>query len=678
MSGSAADLIDDIDQADDTNEVILADRYRILPSSPIAELCTPGAQAYLVRDMKNPADAMFAKICEPTVFPRVEVMVQLKSLREAYTIIPEDWGPLTWPINGQRCFAIVYRKPEAGPLMGSLHARIQKIPTETLIKSLLNPALITLTLFDRRKITHRAIRPDNVFRSNGASGNIMFGDCVSAPPAWGQSTIFETIESSMTPATARGKGTISDDIYALGVTLLFLGLGYCPVAEMSERDLLHAKVEQGSFTALLNGDVAPAGLREPLRGMLTDDPVDRWSLEDLIHWISGTLRRSARPIRDYKTDRSLRFRDREYRNTRSIAAAFGSNWKLAAKELRSKPFDHWMQRAISDAVLLEDLTEALATAGGNDAETADARLVTRICSIFDPEGPLRYKGLSVMPDGMGYALAAAVEKEDKQTISTITELIHKGIATEWFENKIIMGRGDLTLELKTFKKLQQFVRHAGPGYGVERVLYELNPFLPCRSPLVAASYVYSLRDLLPALDRVVEETGKLSKYIDRHIAAFIASRINGNIENQLQELEHSTGISAGAKIGMTGLLAKVQNEYPAVSTPHLTAWLVRELEPAVSRYHSRTLRAKLKERLDQISSSGNLIELYQVLSNKNVIKKDEKARNAAKREYSEAVKEIRRLESVEFQVEAKRTGWKLAAGISMTIGVITTIAVFSW
>ncbi len=678
MSESAADLIEDIDQAEETNEVVLAGRYRILPGSPIVELSTPGARAYVARDMKSPSDSMFAKICEPTVFPRVEVMVQLKNLREAFTLTPEDWGPLTWPNNGQRCFAIIYRRPEAGPLMPSLQGKIQKLPAEMLVKSFLNPALITLTLFERRKITHRAIRPDNVFRANGNSGNILLGDCVSAPPAWGQSTIFETIESSMTPATARGRGTVSDDIYALGVTLLFLGLGHCPVAEMSERDLLQAKVEQGSFTALLGGDVAPAGLREPLRGMLSDDPVDRWTLEDLVHWISGTLRRSARPIRDYKTDRSLRFRDREYRNMRSIAAAFGSNWKLAAKEIRSKPFDNWLQRAIPDAMLVEDLAEAIAGSGGSDAEVADGRLVTRVCSLFDPEGPLRYKGLSVMPDGMGYALAAAVEKDDKQIISTITELIHKGIATEWFEQKIIAGRGDLTLELKTFKKLQQFVRHAGPGYGVERVLYELNPFLPCRSPIISAAYVYSLRDLLPALDRIVEETGRLPRLIDRHIAAFIASRINGTIDSQLQELEHSTGLSASAKIGMTGLLAKVQNEYPTITTPHMTAWLVRELEPAVSRYHSRSLRSKMKQRLDQVSSSGNLVELYQLLSNKNVIKKDERARNLAKREYAEANKEIRRLESVEFQVEAKRTGWKLAAGISMTIGVVTTIAVFSW
>ena len=57
--------------------------------------------------------------------------------------------------------------------------------------------------------------------------------------------------------------------------MLFLAIRRCPVAGMNDKDLLRAKIEQGSFTALLNGDVVPGGLREPIRGMLADDPSDR-------------------------------------------------------------------------------------------------------------------------------------------------------------------------------------------------------------------------------------------------------------------------------------------------------------------------------------------------------------------------------------------------------------------
>ena len=64
------------------------------------------------------------------------------------------------------------------------------VDPENLVKSLLIPALTTLAVFERRKITHRAIRPDNVFPSGVEDGAYLFGDCVSVPPSWGQSTIF--------------------------------------------------------------------------------------------------------------------------------------------------------------------------------------------------------------------------------------------------------------------------------------------------------------------------------------------------------------------------------------------------------------------------------------------------------------------------------------------------------
>jgi hypothetical protein len=537
-------------------------------------------------------------------------------------------------------------------------------------------------LFERKKITHRAIRPDNLFSTGEEGAAYVLGDCVSVPPSWGQSTIFETIESSMTPPTGRGKGTIADDIYALGATMLILGIGKCAVSEMKEREILAAKIEHGSFSALLNGDVVPGGLREPIRGMLSDDPIDRWTLDDLQQWVAGTLRRNARPLRDYKTDRPVKFRDRDYRNTRALAQSYGANWKAAAEQLRSKAFDTWLQRGLSDTDLVEEIAGLITTSSAGDGSTGDAKFVSKACALLDPEGPLRYKGLTVMPDGMGYALAAASEKEaDKNSaniIQLVTELIQKGIASEWFEQKIELGRSDLTLEAKMFKTLQQYVRQAGPGYGVERVLYELNPFLPCRSPILKSAYVYSLRDILPAIDKYVAEHGSLPKLIDRHIAAFVASRISGAVDNQLAALEHSSGISSGSKIGMTGLLAKVQNEYQHQMVPNLAAWLVAELEPAISRYNSKSLRRKVRERMDQVAVSGNLMELYHMLSNKNLLQKDEKALGRAKKQYREAEREILRLESAEFQEEAKRTGWKIAAGISMVISVVTTIGVFSW
>ena len=94
MTDQLAEAAADSEDREDASEVILDEKYRILPSSPLVELGTPGAKAYVARNLKNPGELLFARICEPGVFPRVEVMVQLKNMHEAAAIIPEDWGPV--------------------------------------------------------------------------------------------------------------------------------------------------------------------------------------------------------------------------------------------------------------------------------------------------------------------------------------------------------------------------------------------------------------------------------------------------------------------------------------------------------------------------------------------------------------------------------------------------------
>ena len=51
-------------------------------------------------------------------------------------------------------------------------------------------------------------------------------------------------------------------------------------------------------------------------------------------------------------------------------------------------------------------------------------------------------------------------------------------------------------------RLRGHVANGSPGFGIERCLYELNPSLPCMSPLVARLHANGVHTLLLALNRV--------------------------------------------------------------------------------------------------------------------------------------------------------------------------------
>ena len=102
---------------------------------------------------------------------------------------------------------------------------------EAISRNFIEQAVATLREMHSQGMTHRAIRPTNLFYDNpkSAQATILLGECLSAPPAMGQSAVYETPETAMAPPTGRGFGTISDDLYALGVTILALLTGKAPV-----------------------------------------------------------------------------------------------------------------------------------------------------------------------------------------------------------------------------------------------------------------------------------------------------------------------------------------------------------------------------------------------------------------------------------------------------------------
>ncbi len=126
---------------------------------------------------------------------------------------------------------------------------------------------------------------------------------------------------------------------------------------------------------------------------------------------------------------------------------------------------------------------------------------------------------------------------------------------------------------------------------------------------------------------------------------------------------------------MLSIFAAVQSKHGPSELPHLSAWLAKELEPAVNRFNSKSMRDQMRQKLISQSGNGNLVDLHACLNNDNALKKDEMARKKATREFASASKEIASLESKEFHDSVQRLGWRIASGISTCFAVATAIIV---
>ncbi|MBT5046957.1 MAG: serine/threonine protein kinase [Rhodospirillaceae bacterium] len=673
-------MADDGSSQNDQNEeetaagdIVLDNRYHILVGSRLPDLDLGGAEAVTVRDDRNSSDALFARICPSDSLPRLELLNNFKHMMDAKMLRPLECGSVRWPGSRAARTAIIFHKPEHGAVLPLGAENINALHTEEITRCVLTPIIQTLGVLTQRSLTHRSIRADNIHWDGAGRNSVLLGDCISYPPAFMQPVVYETIESGMTPPISRGAGTVRDDFYSLGVTIVALATGKVPLSDKSDEEIIESKLKRGSYAALMDGARPPFGLRELLRGLLSDIAEERWGMDQLEQWMAGGLRSTVQEARSGAAERPFEYGGKEYSNLRALAHAFGDSWKKAGKAIADPSFEKWLSRITADGPMSERIDSILALRA--DVGKMGPAQVTQVCMFLDPCGPLRYNGLTTMPFSTGPALAHAFAKKDKDRVNLILESITGGLAIKWFNCQSTRDQILFEKDLKDMRRMQQLMRHTGPGYGIERCLYMLNPHLPCQSEFLQGQFVSDVRELLPILEKLIEKNGELPTIVDRHLTAFIASRIRANIDRLLFALEAAQGDAFMTKLGMLSLFAAVQSKHGPDELPHLTAWLARELEPAVDRYQGKSMRDQMRKKLKALSGGGNLVDLHACLNSENALKKDEVAKKKAMREFASAAREIGALESKEFHDSVQRLGWRIASGISTSVSFATAVIV---
>jgi hypothetical protein len=90
-------------------EIVVANRYRILAESPLSDLNLGDAKAYVTRDDKSPKELLFARIRPADAVPRLEILNNVKHLMDANLLRPVEGESVIWPGGVERRFTLVDR-----------------------------------------------------------------------------------------------------------------------------------------------------------------------------------------------------------------------------------------------------------------------------------------------------------------------------------------------------------------------------------------------------------------------------------------------------------------------------------------------------------------------------------------------------------------------------------------
>ncbi len=653
-------------------EVIFAGRYRIQPGVILPHLATSSSRAYLTIDSEKPDRELYALVLDHQVPARLTAILAAKDIPHDALLKPIRWGRVDWSESGREEIVIILPQPPGPPLLPSMDATTQYWTVRELKRDFLIPIMDLLRRMQDDRLTHRNIRPTNLFRRTN-DDSVVSGQIYSAPPGYEQPAMFEPIERAMCPPITRGIGDLSDELFAIGVTLMVLGLGRNPVAGVSDEELLQRRITQGSYNALLGDNKLHADLAPVVRSLLRDEEHERWTLADLSNWVNSGRVNPSQPLPGTRADRPFEFNGRTAFTARELAHILTTDWNAALKVIADDTLQLWVDRSLNDRDLAKEISECgLLGANGPRQMTDDIRLA-RIITTLDPIGPIRFRGTTLMPDAVGPAVIFAALNRSKS--ADYTDLIAGKMMNYWHEKQPRPKTWMLTAS-ETVEKAASYLSDSGVGFSIERCVYELNPALPCMSPCLKGSVALQPRELIDAMEQHAAG-GEL--LFDRHIAAFFAARTTGRVDRELHDYDRASN-EAERSVAQLRLLAFVQSKNSASITKNLYRMFLEELQPMLDSYRNARLREELLKDAKKAAAKGSLNDLVRIVDNAKKRKWDERNFQVATRRHAALSAEIAKLQTDEkrLQRQAMLLGRQISANIACVLSVLViAVLVFS-
>lgn len=614
-----------------------AERYSVELNNPLPEFNTLGGDAYLVTDNSNSDSQIYALVHNPSVPVRDDLYQVLKSKPIANLVCPIDRGLMTLGLKGgkKQRLVTIFERPTGGPLMTEQGSVNEGIKPSHLRRNIVLCTLKAIAALHKIDQMHRSIKPTNMYFSGPERTDISIGECCSYPVGYKQPFALEALESTFVDERGRPRNDQLGDFFQFGAALLCLNLRAAAWQGRDKDSYTTARINQGSYWALGGGQEIPGAAGNLVKGLMADDRSERWNAQDVLDWFEGSVKPKRTSMTAWSMNRPTRFNGKSYIDRRLLSEAFAGDADLALKFLRDMNFATWIQMSFRDEVLSERAEKQLgisnpSAVGGN--RNHDHQTIARVCMFLYPQGPIRYKGLAVSLDNIGAIIADAFAHDDRQTITTLSEILDPR-----FLNSLVETVGakspEFSQQVANLRKIGETARNAQLSQGMERVLYELNPSLPCLSTKFENTWIVSVEQAVKALDRLAASNGVTNILTDRHIAAFMSKHGVG-LEKEFARLSLAQGNVARFNSMSLEFFGSLQKRLRIGRLPSLTEKLVDGLLPAIKGMRNKKNRDKLKHLLDKLKKTGDLSKVSSEVNLNQVLADDARAFASARSLFS--------------------------------------------
>ena len=636
---------------EENNRFLLKERFEIDFSQPISWLDNNSARAFAVTDRIDINRRLFALICSKETSPRLSLLPYLKSIDNSALMKLVEFGTVNYIPEKSRNMALIYAMPTGGKVFENGISTFDiKNNTEKFYRFVLSLTGI-IDNFKTLGITHRAIRPDNLYYRNSDRSEIVLGDCAASFPAYHQPPICETIESLDANPEARGDGGDKDDIYATGVTALCLAIGHEVLQGVSAPEMLRLKLRRGSYSLLSGDEKINNTFVSLLKGLLQDDPELRWNRSQIISSSEGKPIGYNQQTASPRPKRSLTISGEKVFMPNDIVYMLQSNIDEAYELISAGKITDWVKNGMEDEKLSMRIDSIVKQerSGSIGKDTA----VAKVCILLSPRMPIKYRDITFFPGGIAKAVFLAMKNH--QPLKNFIDIFSSDLVKMWYQEQDNLRSPGSTTEFRVYIMRQEI------GYGIERIIYDIDNDLPCISPLFGDDYVSSAPQVLKALDKASKDADITVPPYDRILIAYLRCKMGKKIDNIISDLNSvQEEIRASA---ILHLYTSMQNKFGPAQLPELAKRLINFVKPVIHVYHNRKYQRYLEKELLKVYKSGKLYEIVELLENETALEKDRVDYAGALNEANILKNEIYKItnNTAKFEKEAYDTAVKFAS-----------------
>lgn len=659
------------------DHVSFGPKTMINPNMRLPRFDNGAAKAYQAYDPNDKTKKQIALVAGIESLPRWSATVIYDKLADTSFMRLMGSGVVHWPLENVQKFILIY----AGNVGDTLVERDGFNQTSwrhpDIVDRLIFPMARMLKEMEDKSFTHGSIRPSNIFHGSAdKTAPVILGDCLAVQPGSSQSSIFLPIEKALAEPMARGKGSIKDDIFAFGVSLVFFLRKNDELKHIGEDELLKRRIENGTFATLIGGERFQASFLELLRGILHDDPDQRWSLDDLFAWLDGTRLTPPPHVKPKKANRPITFGGKKYLYPQLLALDIQKFPHDIAEAIEDGSFAQWIDKAVDDNHLTERYAKATERIAGMGSITDNKDyMVTQLKMALNPALPIYYKGRVFVNDGLGAMLAQDIYAD--RDLNFYREVFKLNIPDQ---NMSVKGASQnaLMINLKLYDSCRASINNLRVGYGIERCVYMLCKDTPCLSPKLKGYFVNGHRAALFSFEKICAGGKEVALLLDRHAVAFFSVLDGGLVERSLYDLNETD-----KKLQIMGnlrLFATVQERAKGMHAYALAAVFMDSMKDVYKGYKNRALRKKIQDGVEAAAKDGDLVTMSSILDDELIAKKDEIAFQRARYEFKQLQREYseynRRLgNKATYGVTNGRDAAAIVSWVVATI--ITLIVVFA-